>query len=61
MRTHPVFYVGFPKPYLDPSLVDYEALVLKVVAMPQVKELSREDPVALQDAPLIHEDHALVH
>uniref|UniRef100_A0AAV1VB33 Uncharacterized protein n=1 Tax=Peronospora matthiolae TaxID=2874970 RepID=A0AAV1VB33_9STRA len=58
MRPHPVFYFGLLKPYRDPSMVDHETLAPKKVAMPQVEESIREDPVVLQDSPLGHEDHA---
>ena len=34
LRTHPVFYVGFFKPYYNPSLVDRKDLILRVERRP---------------------------
>ena len=35
LRTHPTFYVGFLKPYRDPSHVDQKALAPQQLALPQ--------------------------
>ena len=35
LRTHPVLCVGLLKPYRDPSQVDWEALALRKLALPQ--------------------------
>lgn len=33
LRTHPVFYVGLLKTYLDPLHVDFEALAPRLLAL----------------------------
>ena len=35
LPAHPVFNVGLPKPYRDPSQVDREALAPRKLALPQ--------------------------
>uniref|UniRef100_A0AAV1UBP9 Chromo domain-containing protein n=1 Tax=Peronospora matthiolae TaxID=2874970 RepID=A0AAV1UBP9_9STRA len=58
MQTYPVFYIGLLKAFLDPSLVDHEALALKELAMPQAEEPSIDDPVVRPEAPLGIADRA---
>ena len=47
-RTHPVFYVGFLKPYRVPSHVNLEALAPKEVAVPRIAASPSRYPLPLQ-------------